>query len=330
MKQLAILFTLLGIFGCSSSEQDERIKRTLELYKTGELDGAKTEIDSYLDATKDKAVAMAWYYRGFIYKEIYNKKEEAMKESASRIEALGSFRTYLENAADTSKKEIESARKSIIYLATTLYNDAATSLDTVNYEAALRNFDRYREWAKYLYPDTSIALMATQFKLVLAQVYTKIYESDRLGKEEFFGKTGELYEEILQLDPENLNANYNLGILYYNEGVHLIKLLDRCSADGIALNTDLTDPDTQIPDIQALMSCFLELTPDVLEVQDITRLFKTALPFFEAAYRINPTRRETLIGLSGIYFSLNQMDKSERMNKELEELATEFTDPFDS
>ena len=49
---------------------------------------------------------------------------------------------------------------------------------------------------------------------------------------------------------------------------------------------------------------------DLAEKEDIcVDLFLQALPYVKAAYEIDPTRKETLIGLTGIYWSLNDIEK---------------------
>ncbi|MCI5054815.1 MAG: hypothetical protein MRY83_01835, partial [Flavobacteriales bacterium] len=59
-------------------------------------------------------------------------------------------------------------------------------------------------------------------------------------------------------------------------------------------------------------------------IQDTcVELFKKALPYMSKAYELNPKRPETLHGLSGIYFSLNIPDLSDRYKKELEMLEKE-------
>jgi tetratricopeptide (TPR) repeat protein len=97
------------------------------------------------------------------------------------------------------------------------------------------------------------------------------------------------------MDPNNISANYNLGIIYYNEGVEIVNNMDY-SLDLFELNA----------------------------VQDkIIELFKESLPYMTKAYELNPKRRETLIGLQGIYFSLNDIEKSEAFKQELEALDNE-------
>jgi hypothetical protein len=57
-----------------------------------------------------------------------------------------------------------------------------------------------------------------------------------------------------------------------------------------------------------------------LILDNCTGLFKESLPYMEKAYRLNPNRRETLIGLSGIYFSLNEEEKRQYIDNMLQDL----------
>mgnify|MGYP001618557359 CR=1 FL=1 len=129
-----------------------------------------------------------------------------------------------------------------------------------------------------------------EFYLALASVYTKISEANPAKKKEFFLKSRSLYDRVLALDPDNLGANYNLGILYYNRAVDIINT-SNYDVDLVALS--------QLQD-----TCI--------------NLFRTSLPFMEHAYRLDPANKYVLIGLSGIYFSLNEKEKSEKYKKELE------------
>ena len=43
---------------------------------------------------------------------------------------------------DTSKENIQENVKNIKYLATTLYNDAGASLDSIDYKIAISNFEK--------------------------------------------------------------------------------------------------------------------------------------------------------------------------------------------
>ena len=104
---------------------------------------------------------------------------------------------------------------------------------------------------------------------------------------EWFDKATRTYKDVLRLEPENYGANYNLATLYYNLGVYRIR----------AINAD-----DEIPTIE--------------EIQKVAReLFNEALPYMLKAHDMNPTRRETLLGLEGIYYSLQDESNSERFRQ---------------
>lgn len=218
---------------------------------------------------------------------IYNKSS-----NDSRIEALISFKKSL--TIDTAQENVAENIKNIKYLATTLYNDAAASLDTIDYKIAVNNFDAFREY--YLLVDPSkenFKQKEIDFANAMATVYTRIYEADRNGKTDFLNYAKASYNKALSFDPNNINANYNMGILYYNQAVNLINQSDY-DLDIVALN----------------------------DVQDNSiNLFKQSLPFMEKAYSLDPNKKETLLGLSGIYFSLNEKEKSNEFKQKLEQIG---------
>jgi len=86
--------------------------------------------------------------------------------------------------------------------------------------------------------------------------------------------------------------NFSAGIAYYNRAVTAIK------------NTDYET--------------------DVLTINKINEnckeLFNTALPYLEKCYTEKPTDKNTLVALSGIYFSMDDMKQHNKMEKELAEL----------
>jgi len=99
--------------------------------------------------------------------------------------------------------------------------------------------------------------------------------------------------QLLDANPDDEKANYNLAILHYN---HAIKMIEEMDYDGT----------------------FEERS----KIQDqVTDVFNKALPYAEKAHEINPDKPETIKMLSGIHFGLNGMDKS----KYYESLYTEKT-----
>ena len=287
-----IIFALLLISGIVSKAQQSRVTAAYTFLQKGNLDSAKALIDLAVKNPETQNDGQAWYIRGFVYKTIYNQNEKTNKQSASRLEALNSFKTSL--SLDTTQDNVHENVKNVKYLATTLYNDAAASLDTIDYKIAVKNFEIFKQY--YVLVDASpenIKQKDIDFSNAIASVYTKIFEGDRKGKAEFLNLAKAAYSKTLSLDPNNISANYNMGILYYNQAVNLINQSD-FDLDIVALN----------------------------DVQDNSiSLFKASLPFMEKAYSLDPNRKETLLGLSGIYFSLNEKEKSNEFKQKLEQIG---------
>jgi tetratricopeptide (TPR) repeat protein len=125
----------------------------------------------------------------------------------------------------------------------------------------------------------------------MGTVFTKRYNQD-LQDTTWFEKAVRAYEQVLAGDKDNYGANYNLATLYYNRGVYNIRRIT---------------PENDIPSIQ--------------DIQRVSReLFTRALPYMLKAYEMNPKRKETLLGLEGIYYSLQDNEKSEEYRRQYEAL----------
>jgi tetratricopeptide (TPR) repeat protein len=287
-----IIFGILLLVAVVSKAQQSKVTAAYTFLQQGKLDSAKLTIDLAVKHPETSNDGQAWYIRGFVYKTIYNQNEKSNRQSSARIEALVSFKKSV--SIDTSQENVHENIKNIKYLATTLYNDAAASLDTIDYNVAVKDFDIFREYYRLVDPSPeNFKQKEIDFANAIATVYTKIYESDRKGKVEFMNMAKASYNKALALDPNNINANYNMGILYYNQAVNLINQSDY-DLDIVALN----------------------------DVQDNSiNLFKASLPFMEKAYSLDPNNKATLLGLSGIYFSLNEKEKSNEFKQKLEQIG---------
>ena len=261
---------------------------------SNDLKNAKIQIN---EASKDEAYKNDphyYYWRGYIYKELYKEQDKGKTESQFRDESMDAFYKLIEYKDRISQDTMTHALKIMKYLGQTYFNNAVTSLDTINYESAIGNYDKYRKVALTIDPQVDLEERDIKFKMKLATVYVSLYEV-RAGKpsgDAFFEKAKNEYSEIIRMDQNNLTANYNLGIHFYNKAVNIIKDLD--------VGTSLED---------------------LAQKEDIcVDLFLKALPYVKTAYEIDPLRKETLIGLTGIYWSLNDLDKYQYYQDKLKEL----------
>ena len=145
-KGIYILSLVLLICNISFAQfvGKDGVSKALFYLQKEELDSAKKYID---EASVDSTInnqAKTFYYKGFIYKELYKSRQKDDKNSNFRLEAIDALKKLME--IDKDKEFTESSSKMLNYLASTLYNDAARSLTPETYELAEENFDKFKDF----------------------------------------------------------------------------------------------------------------------------------------------------------------------------------------
>jgi len=297
LYNLRFLFFLLLILICSPivNAQSSAIHydAALNYIQKNNVDSAKIEIDLHMQNIDVHLDPENWYLEGYIYKELYKKYENENFNSPFRAKALLSFKKSLK--LDTVIARTKTTKELIRYLAGRFYNDAVLTLDSSNYLTSILCYEQYRDAALILDSILDIKKKDIEFNLALGTIYVEMYNSDKIKNLQFFNLTRDTYMKILNWDPNNYAANYDLGLLYWNKGVHLMNNID------YELNLD-----------------------SVMQVQNYSvSIFKESLPFAQKAYEMEPKREETLIVLSGIFYSLNDFPKSKAFDAILKDLQKE-------
>lgn len=268
--------------------QSDLLGKANQKYRDGDLKGARELVDK---AVADRALARSpelWVLRGFIYKDLC-KTATGDEADVLRDEALASLYTAVVN--DSAKQYTQSSVPAYYYLAKTMYNDAAHALNGLEPARAIGLYDKYGEALRRMAPDTVLTERDIEFGNALGTVYVKLYSQDR-KRLEWYDKAVSTYKHVLSLDSSNYGANYNLATLYYNRGVYNIQLITA---------------DNDIPSIQ--------------QIQEVSREFFTlALPYMLKAHRMRPDRKETILGLEGIHYSLQDEEQSRHYRHLYEEL----------
>lgn len=272
--------------------QLDPVSLALRAYQNKDLAKAKELIEVAVSDSNFNALAKTWYFRGYIYKDLYKEDRKTSTGHQYRQIAIESYLKAIE--LDQAHEFTEDCYQSLKYLASTLYNDAAVALDTNNFDVAQQYYDQYKNLSKTTNPEMDFTSRDIEFKLYKASKYSILFDNpdgvnnpDHLSEEIIT-----LYKDVLLLDSNNISANYNLAIHYYNQGVNII---------------DNMDYDQDFEQLFAIQEKVMEL-------------FAKALPYMRKAYKLDPLRKATLQGLSGIYFGLNDIEKSEQFQKELEKL----------
>ncbi len=277
------------------SAQSEKAYLAYTYIQVGKLDSARVLVDEAVAEPQASGDAQVHNLRGYIYKELYKACKSCSPEKISslRLEAVKSFKTSLR--LDKTGEFKDNNINGIRYTAAQFNNDAAEYMRTLNPEAALTSYTHYTDCIRSADSTMILKEKELEFYNALASAYYKLYEKDKVTNASFRDKAKDSYGKVLAVDNANFAANFGLGVIMHNQAVMLITQTDY-DIDLVAFS-----------DIQ----------------DNAVVLFKQALPFMLKAYEVNPKKKEVLLGLSGIYFSLNEPDKSNEFKRLKEELDKE-------
>ncbi len=121
------------------------------------------------------------------------------------------------------------------------------------------------------------------------QFYTaEAHLYDKMGDKE---KAKERYKKAIEIDPEFFEAYYNLGVLYFNDGV------------------ELTDKANQETDNKKYM----------VAKQLADEKFEEALPYIEKAHELQPDDKGIMSTLRTLYYRLNMEEKYQEISSKMEQ-----------
>jgi tetratricopeptide (TPR) repeat protein len=103
------------------------------------------------------------------------------------------------------------------------------------------------------------------------------------------------YKKAVELDPNNFDAQFNLGVYNYNKAAEAYT-----KASKMDLKT-------------------YQVSGKKLEA-DGKKYFQASVPHFEKALELQPQDRNTLVSLQKVYFRLGRTADSERLSAQLEQL----------
>jgi len=134
--------------------------------------------------------------------------------------------------------------------------------------------------------NTAIAKDASNAQLyqALGSVYERGMKDDDQAEVNF--------QKALELNPENATNQFNLGRIYYNQGVNKLNEVNL-----------ITDPNLYNQEKTVFQN-----------------LFEKALPYFEKAHQMEPEEVEYMFGLRGIYYNLMMDKEFDELDKKMESL----------
>ena len=91
MRVTLLFFVFMGVTLAAAS-QSSPLNRSLEFYKSGDLQHAKEVIDSAMRITEYQQLATAWYLQGFIYKDLFKASPLTLPYRDKAIESFTKLR----------------------------------------------------------------------------------------------------------------------------------------------------------------------------------------------------------------------------------------------
>ena len=275
---IVVCAMLLPVVGMAQGA--DRFAEALRVYQEGDLAKARAIIDDVVQQDGFVRDPEAWLLRGFVYKDLFKAAAETPGADTLRTTALNSL--FECSRLDTAGLYRENATQAYDYLAKTIYNDAVRALNNMNADAAVERYGLYKAAVARMGLKHDMQARDVEFLNALGTLYTKRYNQAR-DSTVWYEKAIDTYEQVLAIDTANYGATYNLATLYYNRGVFRIMQIS---------------PENSIPDTQ--------------RIQEVSKeFFQLALPYMLKAHRMKGDRPETLQGLEGIHYSLQDLDKAE-------------------
>lgn len=281
---------LIPFFGMAQTPNSQQ---ALELYQNNQLKEAMEKIDQAIADPAESSDAFVWHLRGYIYKDFFKTIEKESRNSLNREVAIESYMKSSE--LDTAKEYEKNNFINLRYLVTSYFNDAVRTMEDTSTLALSESFYlKYKAGVKRIGEKINENKTDVDFYNALGSRYVARYNRFDTLTVVHWEKAIETYKRVLELDPDNCLANYQIGMLYYNRGVDVIFSLD---------------PETPLQEI--------------MKAQDICLdLFMKSKPYLVKAWELKSCDNlvEIAEGLSGIYYQLNMPDKHEYWKSVIKDL----------
>ncbi|MGZ4098399.1 MAG: hypothetical protein ACXVNM_05945, partial [Bacteroidia bacterium] len=182
--------------------------------------------------------------------------------------------------------------KLLVSLSTHYYNIAKTLLqDSLDDTRSAAAYNKCKELYLIARPDTNFVARDIEYYVAVGSVFSNIFNNDNKNtKAHDIAKVAHL--KVFDLQPDNIPANMNMGLMYLNQGINLVKSLD--------YGADLS----QIDAIQ----------------ENIVKLAKQSEQFILKVYKKDNKNPKAVQALYYIYRMLNDAPKQEEFSKKAKEL----------
>lgn len=271
LKHISLI--VISLISFSGLAQKFTVKAN-ECYNQKDYPCAQENIDSAI-VSNERFNSQTWQLRGLIYLKLETDTDKEPRDIAieSFVQArnLDSTGTY-----DSAIKRF--LRNGVIRY----YNDAVVLLQSGDLDNSESSYTLYKgKYKKYIDPAFDFKEQDIEYYNALGSEYLKMVP--RLSGDEKSKKTAKgihYFQMIVDQDTTLFQPNFNIGIMYYNDGADLI------------MNMDPLTPIEEIPEIE----------------KRAQEGFRKALPYLLRSRRIDPECLDVIEAIAGCYYGLQDND----------------------
>ncbi len=286
-------FCCLLVFLCLyGKSQTNLLMEAQELCNTKQFDKAIPMLDKVVANPETKNDPASWHIRSYAYLQSFKQSTgnittkikllDVSVKSAEYSILLDKENTYKDN----NTAFIKNAATSYYKLCIVLLQD---SLDDKKSDTC---YFKYKKYTFLLYPEFNFKEKDIEYYKAKGSTFADLYVKNNFNQKYGDVAKGALLK-VLELDPKNIAANINLGILYYNQGATLMRMMD--------YDVDLSQL-------------------DVIQ-ENAKKLFKQSLPFMIKVYELDPKNKKALESLQGSYSALMDEEKANEFKQKKEALT---------
>ena len=271
--------------------QTDLLFEAQKLCNEKKFDQAIPLIEKVIVNPETKNDPASWHIRSYSYIQTYklagpgNTSKIALLDtamsSAIMSKKLDKENGYLEN----NNAFIKNGANNYYKISTILLQDSLNNVKSEEY------YNKYKECTKLFDPTFDFKQQDIKYYNTTGSIFEDLYMRNNFNQK--YGdvaKTALL--KVLDIDNKNISANINLGILYYNQGATLMRMMD--------YDVDLAQL-------------------DVIQ-ENAKKLFKQSLPFMIKVYELDPKAEKALESLQGIYSALLDDEKANEFKQKKEAL----------
>lgn len=284
---------VLLLLSASMLAQEDKLIRAQELLRAKKVNEAKLAIDSVIVHPQTSSDFRSWTVRAFIYFDLYKQTDKFKLHSDLRDTVLSSIKISNSLKPDTSFKDQN--KKLAVNLGRGYFNLATKILyDSLNYERSLKAYMSYKEVMGWAEPSEA-NIKEVEYYLGVGSLFADIFIKDNKNT-----KAGDIAKvalmKVLEIQPNNVTANLDMGLIYYNQGADLSRSLD------YGESFDQID----------------------IVMENMIKLGKQSEQFIAKAYSIDNNNTRAIEALFYVYRMLNDIPKSDEFKKKGVEKGIKF------